>query len=293
MTTRTVAERTDGPASSGQVAPRHALSNEAWGRVRSIFDRRVAGTGRPPVPARRVLDGVLWILATGAPWRDLPRSFGPWQTIYGRFRAWSSTGLLDRALRRLQLAATVMRGRSSEVWCVDTTVVRASRAAAGARRSRDSDEPRDHALGRSRGGFGTKVALVCDGRGTPLAAQIGPGQEHDLQRLRPTVRAALSLGRRPRRLTADKAYSVAWVRSWLRRRRIAPVIPTRSDQPADEAFDARTYRRRNVVERLVGWLKESRRVATRYDKLATTFLAFVKLALLRRLLRMAEFSNTT
>ena len=56
-------------------------------------------------------------------------------------------------------------------------------------------------------------------------------------------------------------------------------------------FDAKTYRRRNVVERLVGWLKESRRVATRYDKLATTFLAFVKLALLRRLLRMAEFSN--
>lgn len=85
---------------------------------------------------------------------------------------------------------------------------------------------------------------------------------------------------------------MAWVRSWLRRRRIAPVIPTRSDQVADSAFDARTYRQRNVVERLVGWLKESRRVATRYDKLATTFLAFVKLAMLRRLLRMAAFPNT-
>ena len=84
-----------------------------------------------------------------------------------------------------------------------------------------------------------------------------------------------------------------WVRIWLRRRRIEPVIPSRSDQIADRAFDARTYRQRNVVERLVGWLKESRRVATRYDKLATTFLGFVKLAMLRRLLRMAEFSNTT
>ncbi len=82
---------------------------------------------------------------------------------------------------------------------------------------------------------------------------------------------------------------MVWVRSWLRRRRIEPVIPTRSDQTPDRAFDARTYRQRNVVERL----KESRRVATRYDKLATTFLGFVKLAMLRRLLRMAEFSNTT
>ncbi len=182
-----------------------------------------------------MLDGVLWILATGAPWRDLPGCFGPWQTTYGRFRAWVSSGLLDRALRRLQLAVTAERERRARTWCVDTTIVRASRAAAGARPSRDPEEPPDHALGRSRGGFGTKVALVCDAHGTPLAVQLGPGQEHDLQRLRPTVRVALSLRRRPHRLTADKAYSVAWVRSWLRRRRIVPVIPTRSDQVAGDS----------------------------------------------------------
>ena len=86
---------------------------------------------------------------------------------------------------------------------------------------------------------------------------------------------------------------MAWVRSWLRRRRIERVIPTRCDQATDPGFDKRRYRQRNVVERLVGWLKESRRVAARYDKLATTFLGLVKLAMLRRLLRTAEFSNTT
>jgi transposase len=292
MTRRTISECTDRPAAYVDLAPRHGLQDEAWKEVRSVF-QRVAPTGRPPAPARRVLDGVLWILATGAPWRDLPTSFGPWQTVYGRFRVWCTNGLLDRALRRLQRSATPPTAPLATTWCVDTTIVRASRAAAGARRSRVPEEPSDHALGRSRGGFGTKVALVCDGRGTPLAVQVGPGQEHDLQRFRPTVRAALALPRRLRRLTADKAYSVAWVRSWLRQRRIEPVTPTRRDQVTDRAFDARTYRRRNVVERLVGWLKESRRVATRYDKLATTFLGFVKLAMLRRLLRMAEFSDTT
>ena len=131
---------------------------------------------------------------------------------------------------------------------------------------------------------------MCDGSGVPLAAAIGPGQQHDLKLLGATLQAALRTGR-PRRLLADKAYSATWVRAWLTRRRIQAVIPTRVDQGRCP-FDRRAYRRRNVVERLVGWLKESRRVATRYDKLAVTDLAFVKLAMLRRLLRMA-FPDTT
>lgn len=126
---------------------------------------------------------------------------------------------------------------------------------------------------------------MCDGQGVPLAVAIGPGQQHDLKLLCPTLQTALAAGR-PRRLLADKAYSAAWVRAWLARRSITPVIPTRVDQ-ARCRFDRRAYRRRNVVERLVGWLKESRRVATRYDKLAVTYLTFVKVAMLRRLLRMA------
>jgi transposase len=131
------------------------------------------------------------------------------------------------------------------------------------------------------------VSLVCDEYGTPLAAAVGPGQEHDLTRLKSTVDAALRLGR-PSRVVADRAYSVAKVRSWFARRRIEPVIPTRSDQQRQGAFAWGVYRRRNVVERLVGWLKESRRMATRYEKLAETYLAVVKLAILRRLLRMAS-----
>jgi transposase len=130
------------------------------------------------------------------------------------------------------------------------------------------------------------VSLVCDERGTPLAVEIGPGQEHDLIRLRSTLEAALRLGC-PARVVADRAYSVVSVRSWLAERRIRPVIPTRKDQRREERFDARAYRHRNVVERLVGWLKESRRMATRYEKLAGTYLAVVKLAMIRRLMRVA------
>ena len=97
----------------------------------------------------------------------------------------------------------------------------------------------------------------------------------------------------PRQVAGDKAYSTPWLRAWLRERGIQPVIPTRRDQAREPDFEPRVYRGRNVVERLVCWLKESRRVATRYDKLAATYLAFVQLAFTRRLLRLLEFPNTT
>jgi transposase len=92
--------------------------------------------------------------------------------------------------------------------------------------------------------------------------------------------------RRPRRLGADKGYSYPRIRVWLRRHRIRAVIPTRSDQTRRRGFDREAYRARNVVERCVGWLKEARRLSTRYEKLALNFVAMVRLAIIRRLLRV-------
>ena len=80
------------------------------------------------------------------------------------------------------------------------------------------------------------------------------------------------------------------VRAWLSRRGIEAVIPTRRDQPR-EAMNRKKYRGRNVVERCIGWLKESRRVATRYEKLATHYLAMITLAMIQRCLRLLDPSN--
>jgi len=91
--------------------------------------------------------------------------------------------------------------------------------------------------------------------------------------------------RRPKRLAADKAYGSKAIRQWLRQRRIRAVIPTKSNEKRRPGFDREAYRGRNVVERCISWLKDSRRVATRYEKLARNFLAMVKLAMLDRLMR--------
>ena len=97
-------------------------------------------------------------------------------------------------------------------------------------------------------------------------------------------RGALRTGKRgrprwkPAAVIADKAYSAAWLLEAFRCKRIVPVIPSRVDQPENPDFDREVYRQRNLVERLVGKLKQFRRVATRYDKLAAHYLAFVQLA---------------
>jgi transposase len=151
-------------------------------------------------------------------------------------------------------------------------------------------EPQDHALGRSQGGFGTKVHLVCDGHGIVLAVWVTPGQRHESQAFAIVMLRAKRprrAGRRcwPRRVGADKGYSYPGIRGWLRRRHLGSVIPTRKDQPRDESFDRAAYRRRSRIEQVVGWYKECRALGTRYEKLAVNYVALWMVAIIEKLLR--------
>lgn len=150
-------------------------------------------------------------------------------------------------------------------------------------------EPPDHALGRSRGGFGTKVHLVCDRHGFILAIHVTAGQAHESKALEPTMARRLfhqrrGQGRWPKRLAGDKGYCYPGIRRWCRRRHIAAVIPTKSNQPRDEGFDRATYRQRNIIERVVGWYKEYRALGTRHEKLAVNYVALWLVAIIDKAL---------
>jgi transposase len=106
------------------------LTDEEWELVRDAFPKP-AGTGRPRRDSRQVLDGILWILRTGSPWRDLPEEFGPWQTAWRLFDEWNSDGTLAGILQRLQAAFVTAGAIDPELWCIDGTTVRAARCAAG------------------------------------------------------------------------------------------------------------------------------------------------------------------
>jgi transposase len=110
--------------------PRHGLTDEQWLLIADIFPPP-ARTGRPPRDRRQIVDGILWILRTGAPWRDLPESFGPWETVFGCFDRWNANGTLDAILQRLRAAEVDIGAIDEQLWCIDGTIVRAHRCAAG------------------------------------------------------------------------------------------------------------------------------------------------------------------
>ena len=111
---------------------RHELTDQQWELLAPFFptQRRRGGQWRDH---RTNLNGIFWRLNTGAPWRDLPERYGPWQTVHGRFSALRQRGLLDRILAALQLRLDERGLIDYDLWCVDGSPVRASRAAAGAR----------------------------------------------------------------------------------------------------------------------------------------------------------------
>jgi transposase len=287
------------------MLPRHQLADEHWERIASFFPHRVhhGGRGRPLENHRTILNAILWRLHTGAPWRDIPESFGRWQTIYGRFRRWRRDGTWARILTYL-LQDLEQRGRlGRELWLVDATVVRASRAAGGAQQhpqeapyiggppSAQLKEPEAHALGYSRGGFGTKVHLLVTDEGIILGIYVTPGQQHESTVFKPLLQRLLLPRRRsgsywPAKLAADKGYSYPHIRRWSKRRRIEPVIPTRRDQPRQESFDKTGYRKRNRVERVVGHYKEYRALGTRYEKLAVDYVTLWMIAMIEKLLKL-------
>ncbi len=166
----------------------------------------------------------------------------------------------------------------------------------GRAEKRRAGEPEDHALGRSHGG--SKLHLVSDGAGVPLAACVPAGQAHESTQFERLMQEVLPprRERRPGKAAGAKRKSYPRVRHWLARCGIDAVFPQRSDEverDGDLGLDRRDYRRRSAVERCVGWMKECRRVGTRFDKLAGSFMAFVRLASIQRYLRLLDPSDRT
>ena len=120
---------------------RHALTDEQWLLVDPLIPRSTAKTGRPPSDRRLMLDGIFWILNTGAPWRDLPERFGPWQTVYDHFSKWRKSGVFAVIIGVLQVRLDQQGLIDWDLWCVDGASIRATRAAAGADKKASSGIP--------------------------------------------------------------------------------------------------------------------------------------------------------
>ena len=114
------------------MARRHELTDEQYAKLAPLLPPERPATGRPNKDHRTVLNGILWRLRTGAPWRDLPARYGPWQTVYTRFRRWQRAGVWARVLAALQAEADAEGRLDRSLHFLDGTVIRAHPHAAGA-----------------------------------------------------------------------------------------------------------------------------------------------------------------
>lgn len=122
---------------------RHEVSEEEWAILDPLIPKSKAKTGRPPRDRRQMLNGVLWVLCTGAPWRDLPERFGPWQSVYEYFATWRGNGVFDSILDALHLRLDQYGKIDWDLWHIDGSSVRATRAAAGASKKACRPIPRN------------------------------------------------------------------------------------------------------------------------------------------------------
>ena len=242
----------------------------------------VTKKGRPIKNLRRSIDAIRWVLRTGAPWRDLPERYGPWRTASNTFYRWRNSGRWQQMLESIQSKAHTDGELGWFLHFLDSTVIRVHQHAAGARRyGRTLQETQQQeALGKSRGGWTTKVHMRCEEGGRPLHFVLSPGQAADINYARGLLTNGVvrtsGPGRprwRPGKVVGDKAYNAGHFRRWLKSHGIGRVLPIFSNQRRRGPFDREAYRKRNRAERCFNRSKQFRRLATRYEKQASSYRA--------------------
>ena len=148
---------------------RHELTDAQWERLGPMLPPERGRPGRPATSNRLVVNSILWVLRTGAPWRDLPACHPAWSGVYARFRRWNQRGIWAAVLHE------VAQEPDDESYMLDSSIVRAHQDAAGARKQLGPQ-----AIGRSRGGPTTKIHAVVDALGYPVRVLLTPGQTHDV-----------------------------------------------------------------------------------------------------------------
>ena len=253
---------------------RYELSDCEWNVIRPMLPNKPRGV--PRVDDRRILNGIFWVLRSGAPWRDLPEGCGPHTTCYNRFVRWRRAGVWDRIMDALAAA------HDAAVQMIDTSIVRVHQHGSCIAGNKEQH------MGRSRGGLTSKIHAVVDANGLPVRLGLTPGEAHDNR-----LCSVLLTGLRPRTmLLADRGYDADWIRALASQQGAWANIPPKRNRKDPICFSPYLYRARNLVERFFNKIKQCRRIATRYDKLASQLPCLHQARISIRLwLRVYEFTS--
>ena len=228
--------------------------------------------GNVSISNLQVLNAILYVAEHGCKWRGLPSRFGRWHTVYTRMNRWAKNGVLDRVFEHLQ-REQIVRVKLEAV-SMDSTIVKVHPDGTGALKRNGPQS-----IGKSRGGWTTKIHMVAANARTAMTFSLSPGQAHDAPEGRKLLRR-LGSQRDDLSIVMDRAYEGNETRQLALELGFAPVVPPVSTRVDPWEYNKELYKRRNEVERLFRRLKGFRRIFSRFDKLDVLFLGFILVALI-------------
>ena len=237
--------------------PRLLLNDELWSKL-SLILKQFSIHNKPNL--RRSVEGMLFRMRTGQPWRDLPEYFGSWNSVYKKFNNWSKKGIW------INVFQTLIIEPDFEFVAIDGSYIKAHQHSAGA-------QGQDHeAIGKSRAGNTTKIHMAVDTHGLPIHFMITGGNINDSV---VALELIESLGVYEY-LLADKGYDKEDLREAVRAIDANPVVPRKSNSiVGNDDIDWCMYKYRHLVENIFARLKHYRAIATRYDKLSINYESVV------------------
>jgi transposase len=207
-----------------------------------------------------MIEAMIFRARTGCPWRDLPEIFGPWKSVYTRWRRWSHLGLWDAVLCWLEPCA------EGQLRHLDATHIKLHQDGAN-----PAGGQHLQAIGRTKGGLNTKLTALVDSRGRALQVRLNPGQRSDFQIAEAIAPSA------GKRVIADKGYDSDKLRTHFARGGAQTGIAPRATRSGRVPFHRGGYRLRHRVENFFQRMKRFRGIAKRYEKLSIHFLSAVQL----------------
>ena len=254
-------------ATASRTEPKTQLSDEQWDLIAGFFPKYLPNPcgGRPPCSPRRCLEGILWLLRSGARWQDLPKEFPSPSTCWRRLQEWSLSGLFAEIWSALLQVLDDLGEIDWEEALADGTFARAKGGAC---------------VGNTKCGKGSKIMVLTDGQGLPLSAEVHSASPAEVTLIEDLIDHQKVEGT-PEHLIYDRAADSDPLRERLKERGIDLVCPhrrSRKKPPTQDRRKLRRYKRRYRIERTHSWLQNFKRLICRMEHQVQNYVGLVQLA---------------
>ena len=238
---------------------KYYIDSKAWEQILAFLKQIKAIHIQDKKSLRRFIEAVWFIVRSGCQWRLLPDYYGYWRAVYRRFKRWVDLGIWEQLMQ-------YVIDKDLESAIIDGTIIRAHACSAGY--GKDSQD--QQALGRSKGGFTTKIHALVDALGNPLKFILTPGQRNDI-----TQGDSLIEGLQDTQVIADKGYDSNAFIQRIEEQKCIALIPPKKNRKIQREYDKHLYKERHLVECFFDKIKHFRRIFSRFDKTANVVLGFL------------------